>query len=68
MAMVRNSYNYLYSILDALKEAGGCDDFSGFIEGMHKFKNEYKTLIAGTKASVNASKAAHQEILDRIAR
>ena len=68
IAMVRNSYNYLYSILDALKEAGECDDFSGLIAGMHKFKNEYETLIAGIKESVNASKAAHQEIMDRIAR
>ena len=68
MAMVRNSNNYLHSLLDALKEAGECDDFSGFIEGMHKFKNEFKTLIAGIKESVNVSKAAHQEIMDRIAR
>ena len=68
MAMVRNSYNYLHSLLDALKEAGECDDFSGCIEGMHKIKNEFKTHIAGIKESVNSSKAAHQEIMDRIAR
>ena len=49
-----------------MKEAGECNDFSGFIEGMHSFKNEFNTLIAGIKEDVNASMAVNQGRMARL--
>ena len=66
LAMVRNSYDSLYSILDTLKQAGECNDFSAFIEGMCSFKFEFNTLIAGIKEDVSAARAVIQGILARI--
>ena len=66
LAMVRNSYDSLYSILDTLKQAGECKDFSGFIEGMCSFKFEFNTLIAGIKEDMNASRAVNRGIVARI--
>ena len=66
LAMVRNSYDSLYSILDTLKQAGECKDFSGFIEGMCSFKFEFNTLIAGIREDVSAARAVIQGILARI--
>ena len=66
LAMVRNSYDSLYSILDTLTQAGECNDFSAFIQGMRSFKIEFNTLIAGIKEDVNASRAVNQGIMASI--
>ena len=66
LAIVRNSYDSLYSILDTLTQAGECNDFSAFIQGMRSFKIEFNTLIAGIKEDVNAARAVIQGIFARI--
>ena len=61
LAMVRNSYDSLYSILDTLTQAGECNDFSALNQGMRSFKIEFNTLIAGIKEDIYASRAVNRE-------